>query len=216
MRLVPARSRVLDVGAEGNYVEALASKGCEVVGVNDRDPGPGITAHYAGYHVADLDREPLPAAEALGRFDCVVMADVLEHLRSAPLLLASAKGLLAEGGRIIASTGNVANWTVRLSLLLGRFTYRQRGILDESHVHLYTRRSFRRLFAAQGYAIVRSKVTPIPFELFAGQGAFSRAFWKAVELAYYPFARLWPSLFAYQFILVAVPARRKAGEAAAP
>jgi len=206
-RMVPAGARVLDVGAEGNYVGELNDKGCEVVGVNNQPSPPGVTNLYSAYHVKDLDREPLPDQREVGLFDCIVLADVLEHLTAAPVLLSSARSLLSERGTLIASTGNVANWTVRLALLFGRFTYRQRGILDDSHVHLYTRRSFRRLLEGQGYRVRRTKVTPIPFELVAGRGSFARLFWKGVEYVYYASARLWPTLFAYQFILMATPAK---------
>ena len=210
VRMAPANSRLLDVGAEGTYAQALRAKGCVVDGVNLEEPPSEARARYGRFWVRDLEREGLPAAAEAGRYHCVVMADVLEHLRTAPAVLSAARGLLEDGGTIIASTGNVANWTVRLGLLFGRFTYRQRGILDESHVRLYTRRTFRRLLQGQGYKILRSKVTPIPFELLAGRGGFSRGFWKAVEYAYYTRARLWPTLFAYQFILLAAPERVKA------
>ncbi len=204
-RMVPAHARVLDVGAEGNYVDELKSKGCEVVGVNDRPALLDVASQYMAYHVRDLDAQGLPASEDAGRFDCVVFADVLEHLRTAPAALSAARNLLTERGVLIASTGNVANWTVRLGLLFGQFTYKPRGILDESHVHLYTKKTFRRLVEGQGYQVVQSKVTPIPFELLAGRGRITRGFWKTVEYVYYAAARLWPSLFAYQFIFMAVP-----------
>jgi 2-polyprenyl-3-methyl-5-hydroxy-6-metoxy-1,4-benzoquinol methylase len=206
-RMVPAGARVLDVGAEGNYAGILKDKGCEVVGVNDRPVPAEVASCYEKFETWDLDAQGLPAPERFGRFDCVVMADVLEHLRSAPAALSAAKGLLKERGVVIASTGNVAHWTVRLGLLLGQFNYAKRGILDETHVHLYTNKTFRRLIEGQGYRILQRKVTPIPFELLAGESRAMRLFWKAVEYGYYVSARLWPTLFAYQFIFMVVPAR---------
>jgi glycosyltransferase involved in cell wall biosynthesis len=206
-RLVPANSRVLDVGAEGNYVSALLEKGCRVYGINDRHPGGEIARLYEEYLVRDLDIDGLPSASDVGHFDCVILADVLEHLRTAPAALSAAKSLLTAHGIVVASTGNVANWWIRLNLLFGRFNYGKRGILDESHVRLYTRKTFRRLLEEQGFVIVTSKVTPIPFELLAGPGRFSRRFWPALEYIYYGFARVWPALFAYQFVLVGRPAR---------
>ncbi|MEW5765323.1 MAG: glycosyltransferase [Acidobacteriota bacterium] len=209
-RMVPAGARVLDVGAEGSYAAKLREKGCAVSGINDR-PLEGAEAQpYERLWVRDLDLEGLPPPAEAGRYDCIVLADVLEHLRTAPALLSQAKDLLAERGVVIASTGNVAHFTVRLGLLFGRFTYRERGILDGSHVRLYTRRTFRRLLESQGYRILRQKVTPIPFELFAGKSRAARVFWRGVEYGYYGAARLWPSLFAYQFILLAVPQGRPA------
>lgn len=206
--LVPPNSRVLDVGAEGNYAGQLGAKGCRVTGLNTCDPGEAVRAQYERFAVRDADAG-LPEPKELGTFDCVVMADVLEHLKAAPAALSHAKDLLGPQGILIASTGNVAHWYVRLNLLLGRFNYAQRGILDADHVHLYTKRSFRELLIKQGYRILRTKVTPIPFELLAGRGALSRGFWRSVEYAYYVLARAWPGLFAYQFVLVAAPSRKE-------
>jgi glycosyltransferase involved in cell wall biosynthesis len=207
-QLVPAGSRVLDLGAEGSYVDELKAKGCNVTGLNLWEPAPEIAAAYDRFLVRDLDAQGLPGTPEVGSFDVVLMADVLEHLRHGRAVLSAAKDLLGDRGTVIASTGNVAHWTVRLGLLLGRFTYRDRGILDETHVHLYTRRTFRRLFEREGYRIARSKVTPIPFELLAGKGLLMQGFWRAVEYLYYGAAKVWPTLFAYQFVLVGAPAPR--------
>lgn len=210
-QLVPSGSRVLDLGAEGSYLDELKAKGCEVTGLNLSEPGPEVASAYRRFLVRDLDAAGLPAVGEVGRFDVILMADVLEHLRQGRAVLSSAKDLLADRGTVIVSTGNVAHWTVRLGLLFGRFTYRERGILDETHVHLYTRRTFRRLLTREGFRIARSKVTPIPFELLAGKGAVTRTFWRIVEYVYYGAAKVWPTLFAYQFVLVGAPVPR--GEA---
>ena len=119
----------------------------------------------------ELDHEGLPGSSEVGRFDCVVMADVLEHLRSAPVVLSAVKDLLADHGMIIASTGNVAHWYVRLGLLMGRFNYRDRGILDQTHVRLYTRRTFRRLVRGRDTGSSGAKWPPSPSSCSPGEGA---------------------------------------------
>jgi hypothetical protein len=48
---------------------------------------------------------------------------------------------LARGGIVIISVPNVANWQTRLALLFGRFTYRDTGVLDRTHLRFFTRRS---------------------------------------------------------------------------
>jgi glycosyltransferase involved in cell wall biosynthesis len=206
-QLVPAGSKVLDLGAEGSCLAELKGKGCIVTGVNLWAPPAEIVGAYDHFLVRDLDAKGLPGVKEVGKFDIVLMADSLEHLKSASSILSEAKDLLTERGAVIASTGNVANWTIRLGLFFGRFSYHQRGILDETHVHLYTRRMFRALLEREGYRLVRGKVTPIPFELFAGKGAITRKFWSAIEYSYYFLAKIWPTMFAYQFIFVVLPAR---------
>ncbi len=43
--------------------------------------------------------------------------------------------------KLVLTTPNVANWSMRLSLLAGRWRYTDRGILDRTHTHLFTRKT---------------------------------------------------------------------------
>jgi hypothetical protein len=96
----------------------------------------------------------------------------------------------------------VALWFYRLSLLIGRFEYGPRGVLDETHVHLYTRASFRRTIEKAGFHVLRERVTALPFEVVFESTGRSRLI-RSMSRAYHALARLWPTLFAYQFILEA-------------
>src|SRR5262249_11276316 len=116
-------------------------------------------AHCERLILADLDRQ-LPT---LGdRFDAIVYADVLEHLADPLRVLRELNASLAPGGQVVISIPNVAHLWVRLSLLAGRFEYRDRGILDRDHLRFFTQRSLQSLLTAAGLAIVRQTVTPVP------------------------------------------------------
>ncbi|MCU1281811.1 MAG: putative glycosyltransferase/methyltransferase, partial [bacterium] len=187
----------------GYMARALRERGCFVVGVDGRDDAAARAA-CDRFYVAELDGGDWTPAERA--FDYILFGDVLEHLRDTSIL-SRCRAWLAPNGRVIASTGNVALWFMRLSLLLGRFRYAPRGILDETHVRLYTRDSFRALLEAAGLRIVDEDATVIPLEqLFAR--AEQAGIGGLIEQAEYSLARTWPSLFAYQIILQA--------EAAAP
>jgi 2-polyprenyl-3-methyl-5-hydroxy-6-metoxy-1,4-benzoquinol methylase len=86
----------------------------------------------------DLDTlEELPVAP--GSVDAFVCGDVLEHLRDPERLLRLLRRYLAPRGVIVASIPNVKHWSVLAPLLLeDRFTYAQAGLLDRTHVHLFT------------------------------------------------------------------------------
>jgi hypothetical protein len=212
VREVVPGTRVLDLGAEGLYADQLRAMGCTLVGVNRHRPGPEVDGLYDRYLVRDLDLDGLPKPEEIGRFGCILMADILDHLSTGREVLSTAKGLLDREGVLVVSIANVAHWWVRFGLLLGRFNYRQRGLLDRTHLHLYTRRTFRDLISGQGYRIIRERVTPVPFELLAGTSRLSRMLCAAAEYAYYPMALFWRGLFAYQYILVAtIPPGARAG-----
>ncbi len=95
------------------------------------------------------------------------------------------------------TTPNVANWTMRLGLLAGRWRYTERGILDRTHTHLFTRSTLVETLGRAGYRILDLDITvPVP-----GIGA------QSVERAAHAVGRLRPSLFGYQFVVAATPAR---------
>jgi methionine biosynthesis protein MetW len=205
-------SRVLDLGcSQGLLARPLREKQVRVTGVDAR-PAERLAAELETYHQRDLE---LPLELPEGRvFDYVVVADVIEHLRNRAQLLRSARRYLKPEGRLIISTPNIALWFYRLSLLAGRFEYGPRGVLDRTHVHLYTRDSFRREVQGAGFHILRERVTALPFEVVFESTGRSRLMRSAAR-AYHGLARLWPELFAYQHILEA-EIRILDEEAAAP
>jgi 2-polyprenyl-3-methyl-5-hydroxy-6-metoxy-1,4-benzoquinol methylase len=193
-------SRVLDLGcSQGLLARPLREKQVRVVGV-DAGPPERLAAELEAYYRRDLER---PLDLPLGRvFDYVVVADVLEHLRNRTQLLRSARRFLRENGRLIISIPNVALWFYRLSLLAGRFEYGPRGILDETHVRLFTGASARREVEKAGFQVKSRRVTALPFEVVFQSTGRSRLV-RATARAYHWLARAWPSLFAYQFIFEA-------------
>ena len=138
------------------------------------------------------------------RFDVVVAGDVLEHLPRPEDLLAALKPLLKPGGLLLVSLPNVANVTVRIGLLLGRFAYAPRGILDRTHVRFFTRATGRALLEENGYRVVSVDATAMPLEL--ALPALGRPPLAGLVRAAAIFtARLWPTLFGYQFVYEARP-----------
>ncbi len=200
VRAIEPGARVLDLGsAQGLLAAPLRETGVVVVGVDVRSPDD-VVEEIEEYYQRDLE-EPLDLPT--GRvFDYVVVSDVIEHLRNRTELLRGARRYLHEGGRLIISTPNVALWFYRLSLLIGRFEYGPRGVLDETHVHLFTRASFRRLVEKAGFHVLDERVTALPFEVVLESTGRSRAV-RLASRAYHALARLWPEMFAYQFILEA-------------
>ena len=175
--------------------------GCEVVGV-DREAGDAsFVADMECYIQHDLEcaMPPVPG----GPFDYVIVADVLEHLRNGKQLLADIASSLKPQGTLIASTGNIALFVYRILLLLGRFEYCGKGILDKDHVRLFTLSSFCSELEDAGFTIVDRRYTPIPFErVFSGR--FARGhFVELLTQLYQGMVRIWPRMFAYQVILKA-------------
>jgi predicted TPR repeat methyltransferase len=136
--------------------------------------------------------------------DAIVLADVLEHLRDAPRLLRLVRESLDGQGRLFLSVPNIANITVRLGLLFGIFEYRDRGILDNTHLRFYTMRTIRREVEGAGFRILAVRGSSIPVRLIVGRwmpGPILRFGERVLSLI----TKTWRSLFAYQIILVAEP-----------
>ena len=125
---VPPGSRVLDLGAaDGSVARALKKRGCTVWGI-EQDQQAAEAASQVCDRVIVADLEAKEAFEALGSetFNVVLALDVLEHLRDPAPVLKCAASYLTPGGIAVVSIPNVTHGALRLSLLEGRFTTRNK------------------------------------------------------------------------------------------
>jgi len=154
--LIPREARrVLDVGCgAGALGAALKRRGAvEVVGVEaDHEAAEAAKTILDRVHLGDVEALELPYGP--GTFDCVILADILEHLRDPWGLLRRLVPLLRARGRLIASLPNVRHWSVVRGLLEGEWTYLPAGILDRGHLRFFTLASGRTLLEAAGLAVV--------------------------------------------------------------
>lgn len=142
-RLVPEDARrILDLGCcTGSLGAALkARQPAMVVGVElDRGYAADAADRLDRVILADIDQLAL-APLALGRFDCLIAADVLEHLRDPWATLASMTHELENGGTVVVSLPNVRYWETFLQLgLHGTWPMRDEGIFDRSHLRWFAR-----------------------------------------------------------------------------
>jgi hypothetical protein len=119
----------------------------------------------------------------------VLCADVLEHLRHPVKTLRRLGRLVSPTGQVIVSLPNVAHVTIRIRLLVGQFRYTQRGILDRTHLHLYTYESAKDLLDSAGLKVER---------LYAGSDRFG----NLLSFGPAPIRKL-RGLLAFNVILVA-------------
>jgi len=196
---VPLRARVLDIGCgNGAFDRLLIEQGCEVHGL-DRHPNRDVEGLDA-YTSIDLDvwAHAFPARD----YDCVLLLDVLEHLRHPERLLAY---LRAESGPrkplVLISVPNVAFFIIRLRLLFGSFQYGKLGILDLTHTRLFTAKSILALLARNGYIVESVTGIPAPYPKAIGHNIFSRAL-LAVNRWLIAFSQ---GLFSYQLLIAARP-----------
>jgi 2-polyprenyl-3-methyl-5-hydroxy-6-metoxy-1,4-benzoquinol methylase len=192
--------RALDVGAADGFLsERLTAQGWSVTAL-ERDPALAARARGRCKEVVVADLESAPPL-LHGPFDAIVYGDVLEHLGDPGATLRALDQTLAAGGTVIVSVPNVAHLWVRISLLIGRFDYADRGILDRTHLRFFTRRTLLDLLSGAGLAVVELAVTPVPLPLVVPPRWHGRGLRWVHDLSAAA-ARGWPGGLAYQFVAV--------------
>lgn len=194
---LPPGTRVLDVGcATGTLGRLMQGRGLHLVGLEPEEEwARAARPLYQAVHTGTVET----AADAdLAGFDVIVLADVLEHLPRPEQTLARLVQLQNSGALFMISVPNIANLWVRLSLLFGRFDYTDRGILDRTHLHFFTRRTLTRFLADAGLRLRRLEVTPIPLSLV--HPFFTRPLGRQIHRALAALTRALPTLLGYQFL----------------
>jgi methionine biosynthesis protein MetW len=203
-RMIPVGSRVLDVGCGAGVLARVLADECHAhfVGVEpdsfraEEAAERGLEVHF-GYLTAELIRD-------LGSFDIVLFADVLEHLPNPQSVLLLAREALKPRGSLIVSVPNVAHWSVRLSLVRGKFEYWSFGIMDATHLRWFTADGIRSLLTSAGFKTLEYRAT-------AGQGlpdndGRAPLRWlsaKQRERFLRVWCKRWPTLFGAQHVLKA-------------
>jgi SAM-dependent methyltransferase len=136
------------------------------------------------------------------QFDKVLLQDVLEHLRFPERLLNDCHSVLKPKGLLLVSVPNVANITVRLSLLFGNWNYTERGILDKTHYRFYTHRTARQLLENCEYHVIKQMTTVMPVELALGLSP-KNPFMRCLNSILALLTSVMPGLMGYQCIFIA-------------
>jgi len=159
VNLVPtAAMDILDVGcSNGALGEGLvrAVPGRRVTGV-EWDPVfcEEARGRLSAVHNADVNNLDWSRTFGLASFDCLIFADVLEHLVDPWERLASACACLRPGGSVVVSVPNIRHVSAMYSIFIrGTFPRRSRGIFDNTHLRWFTLRDADALLTGAGLEI---------------------------------------------------------------
>ena len=201
--LVHRGATVLDLGcgsgALGQFLKE--TRDCTSDGVTlSQAEADHAQPHYRTVEVADLETADLRSMFATMRYDYIVCADVLEHLRRPENVLQVCRELLAPEGKLLISVPNAAYSGLLAELLEGEFRYREEGLLDRTHLRFFTRRSLVRFKAEQRWEL--DAVDTITREL--PESEFQVAF-DSLPPTVARHLLSAPDALTYQFICVARP-----------
>jgi 2-polyprenyl-3-methyl-5-hydroxy-6-metoxy-1,4-benzoquinol methylase len=192
---------VLEVGCSTGYLTKIMSeRGCEVVGIELDPEAAEIAEKWAErVVVGNIDEGHVWDEVKDESFDVVLLGDVLEHLRDPLTSLRQAVKKLKPSGYVVTSIPNIAHGDVRLALMQGRFTYRETGLLDRTHIHFFTLETARELLAQAGLVVVNTKRVVMP--LFMSELGITR---EGVSHATLDELHADPEVESYQFVMKAV------------
>jgi len=132
--------RVLDLGCgQGEFTGVIAQAGALAVGADVAEAALGrARRRHSGieFWLVPVDG-PLPFGD--GAFDLVWASEVIEHVGDTARWLSEVRRVLTPSGRLLVTTPSHG----RLRLLLGGAERFSEPLGD--HLHLYTRRSLRRV-----------------------------------------------------------------------
>lgn len=177
LRRLPAQGAVLELGpGPGAMTRVMIDRGYRVT-VVENDPGALQCLQALGVEVIAADLESDDWIERLEgrRFDAILACDVLEHLRQPDRVLDALAKLMQPMGQLIISVPNVAYAGIVAGLTLGMFDYTEKGLLDRTHLHFFTRRGMEKMLLECGWAPREWDAYRLPIE----RSEFDR-FWSAL------------------------------------
>lgn len=149
---------ILDVGcsngALGLHLKSLLA-GRKVFGIEfDTEFAEMASSCLDSVVKADVNTLDWHAVFDNQEFDCIIFADVLEHLVAPERCLSLALQRLAPGGCVIVSLPNVrhvsALWNI---FFMGTFPRRDRGIFDRTHLRWFTYADAKGLLLESGLRV---------------------------------------------------------------
>lgn len=203
-------------------IDAIKGRNLAILDVGCGAGGTGQKLEELGHKVYGLDLCPVSIKEASSRitkarvlnldqasslpfekkyFDRALFADILEHVYSPKHALELVHPYLRDGGKIIISIPNVANYVVRFNLLFGRFSSGDSPIIgDPGHIRFFTLKSISKLVCQTGYVIETIDCTA---GIYLPLGGLHLGGVPVVQRMREFISRAWKTMFATQFLIVA-------------
>lgn len=195
IRVTTPGSRVFEGGVSSGYFARVLTEVGRRVDGHEIDPSAAEEARAVCEHVHEGDLQEFDVDALDGTYDLMLFGDTLEHIPDPPAVLRRLRTRLAPDGHLIVSIPNIANWTVRLQLLFGRFRYTDRGLLDRTHLRFYTVATLPEMLADAGFRVTKLQASvPVP-------GVTNES---AARVAH-RLGNMVPGLFGYNLIATCVP-----------
>jgi glycosyltransferase involved in cell wall biosynthesis len=203
LKLLNARDNlnILEIGyGDGLLLKNLQAKN-NIVCFGMNEPAKESQETYNKY-IRTYLQDGLPEyPEHYGKYDFVLLLDIIEHLLSYQNVLENASKYLKKDGILILSVPNFVNIYVRLNILIGRIPFDERGLFDKNHIRIFTLGNARKLIKKFNYSIEKTFYTPIPI-IEVLPKFLKKNLGMIMNFILFLKARILKRLFTYQFIFL--------------
>jgi len=144
----------LDVGcAAGLFGKLVKEKyGCESWGIEYSPQAAELAKQNIDHAYSGDCKQIIPKLNE--RFDCVTLLDVFEHIAEGNNLLEMLRTVMSDNSTLIVSVPNILYARVAVDLFWHRdFEYRECGVLDDTHLRFFTKKSICKQLENAGYKI---------------------------------------------------------------
>ena len=151
--LPPNYYKVLEIGCGyGQFCSNLKCE-CEYWGV-EVDKVAGKIAENNLYKVIIGDYFKIYKSLPDNYFDLIICNDIIEHMHDYEYFFETIKNKMAEKSYLIGSIPNVRFYSNLFRLLIFKdWRYQDSGILDNTHLRFFTKKSLIRIFSENGFII---------------------------------------------------------------
>lgn len=156
LKLVGFDKNVLELGCSvGTQSKILTENmNCKVAGIELNPIAAEKAKKYCSeILIRNLDQIDLKKEFPDQLFDVVLCADVLEHIYNPTELLRKIKPIISKDGYIVLSIPNIVHSALIFEMLHGKFDYREKGLLDDTHIRFFTRKTLIKTLNKAGFII---------------------------------------------------------------
>lgn len=164
IRMVGTNKKILELGCACGVMSKVLKEqsSCRIYAVEmDKDAAEKATEFCEELTIADLDSVDWNGLFANEKFDVILAADVLEHLRNPERHLLEMSKRLLPDGYITLSVPNITYNGIIAELLTEDFSYRKTGLLDQTHIHFFALNSLLRTINEAELTVVELQRTVI-------------------------------------------------------
>ena len=201
-RMITNEKSILDIGCGlGSFGYLMQKYGKHCVDGIDIDSRYVDFAKrfYNDVYCFNVENEKIHSV-VKNKYDAIVVADLIEHLYNPPMFLRKLNKCLNFSGSLFLSVPNIGHIGVISELLMGRFGYKDFGILDKTHIRFFTRQSLNDLLSASGLRILAQDDVKVGIQ----ESGFDQKYYEDLPFPVRTFLSERQDSFVQQFIVKAV------------